>query len=239
VLWHLPVLVGLVAAIATGAMLGLAVERLTMRPLDRAPPLSRVVVTIGWLLVLQTAAGLIWGDTSYHQAVRLVSPAGFRLPGTSVIVGYDQLTTLLAALGLALATAAVLRWTSLGLQLRAVADDPFAARLWGIKVDRIRALSWMTGSAMAAIAGVLITPRVNFTTFALTLVVLDAFAAALIGRLVNLPAAVGGALVLGLAQTYPTAFVSNSGVSELVTFLVVLAALWLLFRPGVVRTRVA
>ena len=88
------------------------------------PALTKVVVTIGWLLVLQTAAGLIWGDTAYHRPVQVVSRHGFRLLGTSVIVGYDQLATFIVAVVLALATAAVLRWTVLGSSMRAVADDP-------------------------------------------------------------------------------------------------------------------
>src|SRR5437764_5415730 len=212
--------------------MGFVIERFTMRPLTGKPALTKVVITIGWLLVLQTAAGLIWGANAYHRPVKLVSKAGFRLIGTSVVVGYDQLTTVIVAVVLALGTAAVLRYTTLGASMRAVADDPESARLWGISVNRVTAASWMVGSAMAAIAGVLITPLISFTTFALTLIVIDAFTAALIGRLSSLPLTVVGAALLGLAQTYPRAFVSNAGVGQLVTFLLVLATLGVLFRPG-------
>ncbi|HWW52568.1 MAG TPA: branched-chain amino acid ABC transporter permease [Acidimicrobiales bacterium] len=239
VLWGWPAPFGLLAAIVAGALIGLAIEVLTMRPLAGRPPLVKVVVTIGWLLILQTAAGRIWGDTAYHRPVKLVSSNGFKLPLFHVIVGYDQLVTLVVAIALAAGTAAVLRFTVLGVSMRAVADDPASARLWGINVNRVTAASWMAGSAMAAIAGVLITPRINFTTFSLTLIVLDAFAAALIGRLASLPIAVAGAMALGLAQSYPTAFTSNSGVSELVTFGLAMLALAVVFRPGVSRVRVA
>ena len=227
-----PSVFGLLAGVIAGTVLGYCIERFSIRPLTGRPALTKVVVTIGWLLVLQTAAGLIWGDTAYHRPVQVVSRHGFRLLGTSVIVGYDQLTTFIVAVVLALATAAVLRWTVLGSSMRAVADDPQAARLWGISVDRVTAASWMAGSAMAALAGVLITPLISFTTFTLTLIVIDAFTAALIGRLSSLPMTVAGALFLGLAQTYPRAFVSNAGVGQLVTFLLVLATLGVLFRPG-------
>ena len=97
----------------------------------------------------------------------------------------------------------------------------------------------MVGSAMAAIAGVLITPLINFDTFSLTVVVIDAFTAALIGRLTSLPYAVVGAALLGLAQTYPRAFFSTSGVSEAVTFALLLIALAVLFRPGARKLRIA
>ncbi|MBV8983656.1 MAG: branched-chain amino acid ABC transporter permease [Acidimicrobiia bacterium] len=235
----LPGWLGLLAAVAAGIAMGFIIERLTMRPLAGKPVLTKVVITIGWLIVLQAAAALIWKANAYHRAVKLVSKSGFRLTGTSVVVGYDQLTTLIVALVLALGTAAVLKYTMLGASMRAVADDPEAARLWGISVNRVTAASWMAGSAMAAIAGVLITPLITFDTFSLTLIVIDAFVAALIGRLTSLPYAVLGAFILGLVQEYPTAFTNNSGMHEVATFALLLIALAVLFRPGSRKLRVA
>jgi branched-chain amino acid transport system permease protein len=150
---------------------------------------------------------------------------------TSIVIGYDQLTTLVVAVVLALATAAVLRYTVLGTSMRAVADDPASARLWGISVDRVTAASWMVGSALAAVAGVLVTPLINFTPFSLTLIVIDAFTAALIGGLISLPMTVVGAMLLGLAQSYPTAFSSNSGAPALLTFILVIVVLTFRFGP--------
>ena len=229
---------GAIVAIAVGAGLGFVIEYLTIRPLHGRPPLVKVVVTIGWLLVLQTAAGLIWGATAYHQPVRLVSREGFHLVGTDVTVGYDQLTTVIVALVFALAVAALLRYTTLGNAMRAVADNPDTARLWGISVNRVTAASWMVGSAMAAVAGVLITPLIAFDTFSLTVVVIYAFTAALIGRLSSLPMTVLGGFLLGLAQTYPRLFSSKSGTADLVTFALVILTLGVLFRPGGQKVRV-
>ena len=237
--WHLPAALGLLAAVVAGGALGYVIERFTIRPLRNRPALTKVVVTIGWLLVLQTAAGRIWGNTAYHRPVELVPRTGFKLPLLHLVIGYDQLTTFLVALVLALGIAALLRWTTLGISMRAVADDPDSARLWGVNVNLVTAASWIVGSAMAAVAGVLITPMINFTTFALTLIVIDAFTAALIGRLASLPLTVVGAILLGLAQTYPRAFVSNAGMGEVVTFGLVLATLAVLFRPGAERVRLA
>lgn len=227
-----PAVVGLLAAIVGGGAIGYAIERFTIRPLTGRSALSKVVVTIGWLLVLQTAAGLIWGQTAYHRPVQLVSIHGFTFPGTSVVVGWDEFTTIVVAVGLAFGTAAVLRWTTFGTSMRAVADDPDAARLWGINVNRVMAVSWIAGSAMGAIAGVLITPRINFDPISLTIVVIDAFTAALIGRLTSLPWTVAGAMFLGLAETYPRIFSSTAGTGQAVTFALVLLTLAILFRPG-------
>jgi branched-chain amino acid transport system permease protein len=228
----LPALVGLLAAIVAGGAIGYVIERFTIRPLAGRSALSKVVVTIGWLLVLQTAAGLIWGQTAYHRPVQLVSIHGFTFPGTSVVVGWDEFTTIVVALALAFGTAAVLRWTTFGTSMRAVADSPEAARLWGIDVNRVMAVSWVAGSAMGAIAGVLITPRINFDPISLTIVVIDAFTAALIGRLTSLPWTVVGAMFLGLAETYPRIFSSTAGTGQAVTFALVLLTLAILFRPG-------
>ena len=227
-----PAALGLLAAIVAGGAIGYVIERFTIRPLAGRSALSKVVVTIGWLLVLQTAAGLIWGQTAYHRPVQLVSIHGFTFPGTSVVVGWDEFTTIVVALVLAFGTAAVLRWTTFGTSMRAVADDPTAARLWGINVNRVMAVSWIAGSAMGAIAGVLITPRINFDPISLTLVVIDAFTAALIGRLTSLPWTVVGAMFLGLAETYPRIFSSTAGTGQAVTFALVLLTLAVLFRPG-------
>lgn len=234
-----PPVVGLLAAIAGGGALGYVIERFTIRPLAGRSAMNKVVVTIGWLLVLQTAAGLIWGNTAYHPAVPVMpTGGGFTLFG--VHVAWDQFGTVMVALGLALGTAAFLRWTTFGTSMRAVADDPEAARLWGINVNRVMAMSWIAGSSMGAIAGVLITPHINFDPISLTIVVIDAFTAALIGRLTSLPWTFVGAIFLGLAETYPRIFSTAAGAGDAVTFALVLLTLAILFRPSSrLRQRIA
>src|SRR5258708_17680590 len=115
--------------------------------------------------------------------------------------------------------------------MRGGGDERGGGRLWGINVERVMGVSWVAGSAMGAIAGVLITPRINFDPISLTVVVIDAFTAALIGRLTSLPWTVVGAMFLGLAETYPRIFSSNAGAGHALTFALVLASLAILFRP--------
>src|SRR5258707_3920702 len=83
-----PAVVGLLAAIVAGGAIGYVIERFTIRPLAGRSALSKVVVTIGWLLVLQTAAGLIWGQTASHRPGQLVSIHGFAFAGTPGIAGW-------------------------------------------------------------------------------------------------------------------------------------------------------
>lgn len=227
-------LLGLLAAIVTGCILGFVMEFFTIRPLTGRPAIVKVAVTIGWLLVLQQTAGLVWGFNGYHSEIDLVGRSGFRVPGTVVIFGWDNLLAIGVALALAGATAVLLKRTTLGTSMRAVSDDPAAARLWGINVDLVSAASWVMGSAMAAVAGVLITPFILFTPFTLTLIVVNSFAAALVGRLQSLTLTVAGAMLLGVAQQLPALFdAGGTALTQAVTFAVVLIALAVLFRPGV------
>jgi len=226
--------VGLAAAIVTGCVLGFLIEALTIRPLTGRPAIVKVAVTVGWLLILQQVAGLVWGFTSYHPGVDLVSQdATFPIPGTSTRFGFNSLLVLIVAVGLSLGTAYLLQRTTLGASMRAVSDDPRGARLWGVNVDRVTALSWIIGSGMAAVAGVLISPFILFTPFTLTLIVVNSFAAALLGRLQSLTFTVVGALLLGIAEQVPVIFgAAGSASKQAVTFVVVLLALAILFRPG-------
>lgn len=224
--WHQPAVLGLVVAVAVGMALGYIIERTTIRPLAARSTLVRTTVTIGWLLVLQQVAGLIWGMNSYHQAVRVVPLSRlFTAPGGAP-VATDQLLTVTAAIALALGVAAILRFTSLGAQVRAVADDPTAARLWGINVDRVSSFSWMVGCGMAAVAGVLLTPRLNFDQISLTVLVIEGLIAAVIGGLSSLPLTVVGAFVLGVAEEWPRAFAPGRvGIDKFVAVIVVVAIL--------------
>jgi branched-chain amino acid transport system permease protein len=237
--WALAPWIGLVAAIVAGCLIGLVIEVLTIRPLTGRPPIVKVAVTIGWLLVLQQVAGLVWGFTAYHPAINLVGQNDtFRVPGTDVRFGYNSLLVIVVAVVLSGATAYLLQRTTLGASMRAVSDDARGARLWGINVDRVTALSWVMGSGMAALAGVLITPFILFTPFTLTLIEVSSFAAALLGRLQSLTYTVLGAMLLGVAQQVPAAFgAGGSANQQLVTFMVVLVALVVLFRPGVRAVR--
>jgi branched-subunit amino acid ABC-type transport system permease component len=232
--WVPAPLLGLVAAIAAGCLLGFVMEYFTIRPLTGRPAIVKVAVTIGWLLVLQQVAGLVWGFNGYHAPIDLVGQSGFSVPGTAVIFGWDNLLAIVVALALAAATALLLKRTTLGTSMRAVSDDPVAARLWGINVNRVSAASWVIGSAMAAVAGVLITPFIIFTPFSLTLIVVNSFAAALLGRLQSLSFTLVGAILLGIAQQLPAVFnAGGTALEQAVTFGVVLLALAVLFRPGV------
>ena len=92
-------------------------------------------------------------------------------------------------------------------------------------MDCVGAVSWMLGSLVAALAGILITPFINFDTTSLTLLIVDSLAAALIGGLVSLPLTVLGGFVLGLLETYPTIWIQSLGFPRLIALFVILVVL--------------
>ena len=215
-------------AIGTGLLfavvLGLALELAVFRWVRNRPQVTKAVITIGVLLALQSAASLIWKNNQYHLPIYL-APQTSTFKVADVPIGANQIVIVVVALGLAFGLAAFLRGTAFGRAMRAVSDDPTAASLWGVRVDRVGAVSWMLGSLIAAVAGILITPFINFDTTSLTLLIVDSLAAALIGGLVSLPMTVLGGFLLGLLETYPTMWIQSLGLPRLIALLVILAVL--------------
>jgi len=214
----------IIAGLAFAVLLGLALELLVFRWVRNRPQVVKAVITIGVLLALQSAASLIWKNNQYHLPIYIApQTATFRL--ADVPIGANYVVIVAASLGLAFGLAAFLRGTAFGRAMRAVSDNPTTASLWGVRVDRVGAVSWMLGSLIAAVAGILITPFINFDTTSLTLLVVDSLAAALIGGLVSLPLTVLGGFVLGLLETYPTIWIQSLGFPRLIALFVILAVL--------------
>jgi branched-subunit amino acid ABC-type transport system permease component len=220
----LQVAVAVVAAIVFAALLGLFLELAVFRWVRTRPPVVKAVITIGVLLALQSAASLIWKNNAYHLPIYIV-PQGWSRTVAGVPISANAVLIVVVALGLAVGLAAFLRYTSFGRSMRAVSDSPVSASLWGVPVGRVGAVSWMLGSVIAAVAGILITPFINFDTTSLTLLIIDALAAALIGGMTSLSLTVLGGFALGLLETYPTIWIQSLGFPRLVALLVILGVL--------------
>jgi len=214
------ILVGLVFAV----VLGLALALLVFRWVRNRPQIVKAVITIGVLLALESAASLIWKNNQYHLPIYL-APQDWTRTVAGVPIGFNSILIVVVALGLAFGLGALLRWTAFGRAMRAVSDNPTSAALWGVRVDYVGAVSWMLGSLVAALAGILITPFINFDTTSLTLLIVDSLAAALIGGLVSLPLTVLGGFLLGLLETYPQIWIQSLGLPRLIALFVILAVL--------------
>jgi branched-chain amino acid transport system permease protein len=219
---------GFAAALAAGLVLGALVERVVIRPVEGAPPLNAIIVTLGLLVLIEAVAGMIWGGNprSFPPAFSI---AGYRVGGRTVLFSPFDLFTVLVVGGLMVALMLLFRRTSLGLQMRAAAFAPEIARLLGVRVGRMFTVGWALASLVGSLAGLLVAPDVFVAPNNFDPVLVFGFTAAVLGGLESPPGALVGGLVLGLALSYVSGYLG----SEVVTLgaLVILIAV-LMVRPS-------
>jgi branched-chain amino acid transport system permease protein len=208
---HLPLalalLIALVAAMTVTGALGILIERLAYQPLLRAPRLSILITALGVSLALQNGVLLIYG-AGFRTYPHVLSQAGFALDGVQIT--FAQIGIIVASLALMLALYFFVHHTFLGTAMRALAIDQDAARLMGIDVERLIQLTFLLGSMLAAVAGVmegLYYTQINF--FMGFVLGLRAFTAAVLGGIGNIPGAMAGGILIGLLEAFGAGYVSS------------------------------
>lgn len=208
--WGWPVPLALAAVLLVVAPLfGVAVERMIMRSLTDAPETVRIVVTIS-LLVAVLGLGLwIWSPQEPHPIPSLFPGRAIDLFG--VRVSWHQVASFLVAGAVAAGLRLLLFRTRWGLEMRAAVDSRPLAMLNGCRPDRSAAIAWAIGSSLAALAGILISGSLGtLSHLNLTLLIVSAYAAAMVGRLRSLPMTFVGAILLGLADSYAIGYVPST-----------------------------
>ncbi len=218
-----------VVAPAIGAALDLLVMR---RLLAKASVAVKLVVTLALLLAFQGLALAIWG-------IELRTLPGiwgdqYTFTVFDLVISWNQVTTIITAIAVAVGLRMLFHHTRLGVAMRAVVDNPELCAIKGLRPNVVTAASWAMGSMLAGLAAILIAPGLNLEVNTLSLLVVSAYAAAVVGRLQSLPATFVGALILGISQTLLVAYLpqSNELVQNLkpaMPFLLLLGAL--LLRP--------
>jgi ABC-type branched-subunit amino acid transport system ATPase component/branched-subunit amino acid ABC-type transport system permease component len=221
----LPTPIAWIIAIAACALIGAAAHLLIMRQLKRASPLARIVATLGMLIVIQSAAVLRYGAR--------VTPLQSELPENPIhIAGINVSVDRFILLGIAIALTVGLHLfyarTRFGMATTAVAENQRAAASVGLSPDRIAALNWALGSALAAVAGILIAPIVSLQVAVMTNIVLAALAAALVAAFRSFPLALIGGLILGVLQTEADRYVHTPGASQSLPAIAIV--LWMIIR---------
>jgi branched-chain amino acid transport system permease protein len=219
---------GFVVALACGLVFGALVERVLIRPVESAPPLNAVILTLGLYTLLVAAAGMIWGNTprSFPAAFSL---RGYEVGGTRLLFTPNDTFIVLVVIAVAIGLAALFRLTSLGLQMRAAAFAPEVARLLGVRVARMFTVGWALAAVAGALAGVLVAPSVFLGPNSFDPILISGFVAAVLGGLDSPPGAVIGGLSLGVALSYVSGYAGSSLVP--LAALVILVAV-LMLRPG-------
>jgi branched-chain amino acid transport system permease protein len=223
----------LVAALYCGTV-GATMERVAYRPLRRAHRLTPLISAIGVSILLQNVVMLTQGSGDK------VFPA-LGAPTTHTIGGATITGVQLAIIGVSAALMAglhlMIRRTTLGLAMRATAQDPRMAGLVGVDVNRVITATFVIGSALAAIAGVMVALYYGVVNFFIGYVAgLKAFTAAVLGGIGNIPGAMLGGVILGVAEGLGAGYISNE-YKDVIAFVVLI--LVLLVRPtGLMGERV-
>jgi branched-chain amino acid transport system permease protein len=210
----------LVVTIPISMAIGLALERLIIRPMLGEPVFSIVMATVGLAVILRGIVVLIWGSEPLNfpagLPTRVVSVAGVPFyPAQLCLLGALALVTLGAWL--------FLRFTRLGMAMRAVAANETAALLMGISVDRIHAAAWMLSAAIAAVAGVLFA--VNFKLAPdLWFQGLKSFPAVILGGLDSVIGAALAGLIIGVIENLAQGYMGE-GLREIAGFVVIIIVL--------------
>jgi ABC-type branched-subunit amino acid transport system permease subunit len=206
-------------------LLGLALERIG-RLLAGAQEALRVVATVGLLLALTGAIVARYGNVALPFA-RYFPSSTFAVAGTRI--GWDQLLTVVVVMLAVIALQAVFTRTRTGLAMAAVVEDPDLLALSGTSPVRTRQTAWVIGSVFATTSGVLIAPSVGLDTTILTLLVLQAFGAAAVGRFSSIRNAYLGGIGLGvvaaIAQRYLSSSAALQGLPATLPFIVLFAVL--------------
>jgi branched-chain amino acid transport system permease protein len=214
---------GFIVALAAGFVLGGVAERLVVRPVENAPPLNAVILTLGLYTLLVAVAGMIWGNTprSFPAAFSL---RGYRVGGTNLLFTPNDTFTVLVVIFVAAILALLFRRTTLGLRMRATAFAPEVARLLGVRVGRMLTLGWALAAMTGALAGVLVAPSDFVGPNSFDPILIIGFVAAVLGGLDSPPGAVIGGLVLGLALSYVSGYEGSAVVplAALVILVIVL-----------------
>ncbi len=197
-------IVVLVLAPLTGAL----IERLVIRRVPVSNVTVTLVITVGLTLILIGAAQQIWPATN-RSAVRFFGLSGFHMLG--VFVTWEELITIGAAVAIAVGLRLFLYRSRTGIAMRGVVDNRDLVGLFGGRPARYATLSWAIGASLASIAGILIAPTLQLDPLLLTLLVIDAYAAAMVGRLRSLPLTFVGGLGVGLISSYVPGYLPTAG----------------------------
>jgi branched-chain amino acid transport system permease protein len=207
--WPAPIALIFVILIAA-PLLGAFLERFIMRKLVYTTLVVQLTVTIGLMFFFMGLATTIWDENSISPLPEFFADK-HGIDIGNVVLTWHRFITIMVAIGIAVFLRLLLYRSRTGVAMRAVVDNRELAGLNGAKPNRVSALAWALGCSMAAIAGILLAPNVGLRVDALTLFIVDAFAAAIIGRLRSLPWTFAGGLIIGVVQAFAVNFLNLYG----------------------------
>ncbi len=237
----LPLALG--AAVCVCMAIGFSIERIAYRPLRRAPKLAPLITTIGISIILQHLAMLIWGR-NYHAFPPVIPVSAHEILGAT-ITSLQVFIVLIAAAMMAGLTLLIQR-TRLGRAMRATSQNPAIAQLMGVNINQIISATFVIGSALAAVAGLMVSANYSIAHYYMGFMLgLKAFTAAVLGGIGNLAGAMLGGILLGIIESLGAGYIGDltggflgSHYQDIFAFFVLIGVL--IFRPsGLIGERVA
>jgi branched-chain amino acid transport system permease protein len=230
VTFHLPVWASLLAAIAVAIIMGLLIERLTLRPLVGQPVLAVIMMTIALATVLEGLATLIWGGEykAYHGVLpTLTLKIGELSIPSEMLIGLIVSIVVVAILML------LFRYTKSGLAMRATAEDEQVVQSAGIRVTTVYALSWVIACVVGVIGGIILG-GVSGVMIPMANVGLKAFAVVLLGGINSIGGAIVAGIILGVLENVAAGYLdpllpAGGGLASVFPFIVIIIVL--IFRP--------
>jgi branched-chain amino acid transport system permease protein len=230
-------LLAFLAAMAGCGVLGVVMERFAYRPLRNAPRIAPLITAIGVSFFLEQTAVLLWGaNPRQYDLFELRNGVLFNPPAFTVgtlSIQYAQLLVIVAAVVLMVALSLFVWRTRTGKAMRAVSFDPEAASMMGIDIDRVIMVTFLIGGALAGAAGVMWgVVQSSFNPYTGFGVGLKAFTAAVIGGIGNIGGAMLGGLLIGVAETFTSGYLTST-FQDLIVFS--LLVIFMLVRPTGLR----
>ena len=221
--WGLPPLLAFLVAMAVCTVLGITIEGLAYRPLRQAASLAVLITAIGMSYLLQNTALMIWGANPNFFPSTFINSSTLHLGALNIPIA--TLITILANIVIMVILTLFTAKTKMGKAMRCVSEDRGAAELMGINVNRTISVTFAIGSALAAIAGVLLCssyPILQPTTGSMPGI--KAFTAAVFGGIGSIPGAMLGGVLLGVIEIFGKAYISTE-LGDAIVFAVLIVVL--------------
>ncbi len=224
------IIFSIIAAVITGLLVGLVVERFLMRPLKNISSGAMLIVTLGLLMVIEGIVMVIWG-VDYHRfpEIYMAAPIILFLENGVLVMPSNDIAITIISLAVMLALALFLRYTKLGIAIRARSEDEIGALVCGIDINNVDTIIWSVGIATIALVGVLAAPKTYIHPSMLINMQLYGITAGVLGGFSNLFGVILGGLILGILEKLVGVFISPDYQLSIILILIILV---LLFKPS-------